>query len=274
MAAKSNREKSYEKGRDKPSTTTVQPSVARSASHPQSTERSPTNPYLHSAPGTIAYPSMIDDSYNCETVNECPEIEPIVIEGLDHVTSHNINDFSLASAPVQRPATNLPETNKRKRNAPAAAAAAWHTANFSAPKKVKEDDPTQNVATCVVSQKVACVTSMPAKSELTQPILKVEPGQLIIRPAKPVESSTLPRFVPRQLKSAMEAAASSAHEKVLVNSGKLGRVQGPVLPEDVEKEIRANSGQLVADDTTLDIRRKIRQVGAGVVVGRSRCGGR
>lgn len=95
-------------------------------------------------------------------------------------------------------------------------------------------------------------------TRVSQPDLSQQ-ASIIIRP-KQVTSKSQPRFVPRQLGAQMQAAAMQAHEAVVANSTKLGKVQEVSLPQEIGQQIRETSGQSVADQTTLEIRRKIKQV--------------
>lgn len=92
-----------------------------------------------------------------------------------------------------------------------------------------------------------------------QPDMSTAACKLVIRPAPLRENKHV--FVPRQLKSAMDAAANAAHELVVAASTKLGKVQQVHLPKHIETQIRSESGQHVADQTTVDIRNRIKQVG-------------
>ncbi|XP_067934145.1 RNA-binding protein 48-like [Watersipora subatra] len=212
------------------------------------------NPYATSVAGAHnkppIYPSTVDSYLGQNYPGNEPEVvvEAVDIEGLESVTSKNIDHVKLLSQNRKVDESS----NSRKRKTAAVEAASWHSANFQSPKSLKVRD------TVCESHPQISLPSQPSMQTL-QPSIKLDHSHLVIRPVKRNAESQKPRFVPRQLSSVMATMAASGHEVVVADSKKLGKMQGATLPGDIESEIRAGSQQIVADDTTLSIRKKIKE---------------
>ena len=233
---------------------------------------------------------MTDDScevysYQCSEKDASGEVELISLPGLKDVTTDNIDRVEVACQPPTTagsllnksdvspytdvgsyskerfPAHGRPHSNKRSHTA--MQAASWHTSTFNQPlekmHKIEEHyDSKPQSFTESTRQESEARWAPPEIKPTAQPELSAKP-MIIVKQRETVAKSQ-PRFVPRQLSSQVNAAAMKAHESVVENSTKLGKVQEATLPKHIEMEIRAGSGQTVADETTLGIREKIRKV--------------
>ena len=142
-------------------------------------------------------------------------------------------------------------------------AASWYTSTFNQPpekvhKREEHYDTKIRSFTKMNRQESEARWAPPEIKPTAQPELSAKP--MIILKQRGTVAKSQPRFVPRQLSSQVNAAAMKAHKSVVENSTKLGKVQEATLPKHIEMEIRAGSGQTVADETALRIREKIRKV--------------
>ena len=264
-------------------------------SHKNSTQTAPRsntryqsydNPF---ASFTQAYPSMTDNScelysYQCSEKDASGEVELLSLPGLEDVTTDNIDRVKVAYRPPYA-ASRLSYSdmsscadigsnytsgahqrrhhNHNKRSHTAMQAASWYTSTFNQPPekvhKTEENYDTKlQSITEITRQESEARWASPEIKPTAQPELSAKP--MIILKQRETVAKSQPRFVPRQLSSQVNAAAMKAHETVVENSTKLGKVQEATLPKHIEMEIRAGSGQTVADETTLSIREKIRKV--------------
>lgn len=231
---------------------------------------------------------MADDSsevysYQTEEYDIGGAVELVSIPGLQDVTTDNIDQVEVACQPPTAPSASVSSVsryehhphndtftssfatagnNRKKRNHVATDAASWYSSTFNQPlekkhktENIEEKDTKPDV---LYKQEVRAKWQPPQIQPTAQPELSAKPMIILRAFDKPEKSQ--PRFVPRQLSSQVNAAAMKAHESVVENSTRLGRVQEASLPKDIEQRIRASSGQSVADDTTLSIREKIKQV--------------
>ena len=225
-------------------------------------------------------------SYQCSEKDASGDVELISLPGLEDVTTDNINQVEVACQPPAAASsvsysdvsscadlgsyTNDTDVahqrrhhNHNKRSHTAMQAASWYTSTFNQPpekvhKREEHYDPKLRSFTEMTRQEKEARWAPPIIKPTAQPELSAKP-MIIVKQRETVAKSQL-RFVPRQLNSQVNAAAMKAHESVVENSTKLGKVQEATLPKHIEMEIRAGSGQTVADETTLSIREKIRKV--------------
>ena len=225
-------------------------------------------------------------SYQCSEKDASDEVELISLPGLEDVTTDNIDQVEVACQPPAA-ASSLScsdvsscadlgsytndtsgahqrrHHNHNKRSHTAMQAASWYTSTFNQPpekvhKREEHYDTKLRSFTKMTRQEKEARWAPPIIKPTAQPELSAKP-MIIVKQRETVAKSQL-RFVPRQLNSQVNAAAMKAHESVVENSTKLGKVQEATLPKHIEMEIRAGSGQTVADETTLSIREKIRKV--------------
>jgi len=154
----------------------------------------------------------------------------------------------------------------------AAQAAVWHKSTFQpvlvVPDRPKEKHYLRELGPQPPNKKQrdACDISNLTDTSRATSADRIQPHQpelirttMIIRevPVKPVTY-----FVPRQLKSAMDTAADAHQVTVRTNAKLLRDKQGPDLPKDVSESYRDNSGQCIANQTTLEIRSKVTKFSA------------
>jgi len=249
-------------------------STQQTAALPAVTDQSAfPKPYHGGVPDQSAFPNPYHNGVpegclsHTSTNFEFTEVQPTNLAGLEHVNVNNIDTVELSSVLTHERVSHKSSTRKRQHDA--TNAATWQSASFNGPSaKLKKFDSTMHhvtapsAATGPALQEAASSShrySKPVTSH-SQPELKPM-SEVIIRSVQSPTQHSRPRFVPRQLSSVMAAEAAAAHKKVVANSVVLGDEQRARLPREVEKDIRATNEQHVVDNTTLSIRRKIKEVG-------------
>ena len=200
------------------------------------------------------------------------DVTVVDLAGIDFVTSANIDTAHIQSSPAAPTVDSNQQTVRRKRMHAAAEAANWSANSFTSSQsrrpRITHVDSANLAVTCIPEASLPTTgtdgsrgkwpinRSAMIQPDPTAPVLVLSNPDL-----KTSQSRQAPRFVPRQVGGQIKSAAMKSHPTVVKNSMILKKVQGARLPPEVESELRAKSGQAVADNTTLDIRDKIKKVG-------------